>query len=166
MNCSTWGKYLIFFISNLSYQHNHDSRNRNVHYFISHSPSYCTFNKWNQTIVIIWYFINTIEIPTTVCRNCSLGCCIIHVFCLQRHINILKLSTTFQELFHLRECVYGDMKWILWKNIKEIETFALDEVSGWLMNRKQVALLLLITHNLRARHNNKVTFRITWKYPC
>jgi len=50
------------------------------------------------------------------------------MFCPQSHINVLKLSTIFPEVFHLRNCVYGDMKWILWKNIQEFETFVLDEV--------------------------------------
>jgi len=50
------------------------------------------------------------------------------MFSLQSHIHILKLSTTFQELFHLRNCVYGGKMLILWKDIEEVETFLLDEV--------------------------------------
>jgi hypothetical protein len=50
------------------------------------------------------------------------------MFCLQNHINILKFSTTFQELFHLRNCVYGGMTLILWKDIEEVENFMQDEV--------------------------------------
>jgi len=35
--------------------------------------------EWNHMIDIIWYIINIIEIPRTVCRYCSVGCCIIHI---------------------------------------------------------------------------------------
>jgi len=52
------------------------------------------------------------------------------MFCPQSHINVLKLSTTFQEIFHLLNCVCGDMKLILWKDVEEVETFMLGEVFG------------------------------------
>ena len=50
------------------------------------------------------------------------------MFSLQSHIHILKLSTTFQELFHLRNCVYGGKMLILWKDMEEVETFLIDEM--------------------------------------
>ena len=50
------------------------------------------------------------------------------MFPLQSNIEILKLPTTFQGLFHLRNCVYGGMMLILWKDIEEVENFLLDKV--------------------------------------
>jgi hypothetical protein len=40
----------------------------------------------------------------------------------------MKLSVTFQELFHFRNCVCGGKKLILWNNIEEVEIFVSGEV--------------------------------------